>query len=483
MTRMPEILQPLSGAPQGEDICVDQLLEDGARALLAAAPSLPSQADLIQELNDAKQAQARGYYMPDEDERLRQRYHRYLAVRVSLWQMIKSLLPIVDGQINASHVQNLRAQGIAFCAAAMLVRTGTYLLDMARGRNVVWEKLDEAAPRFGIERKTFTALYKGLTSPKIIAKYHKSWRFFTRYDMDIYHAMSGPLFGPAGQLLKDEVPHLTPELFGWARRRLSFRAFNYRRRHKSAARKTLFSLFEVSGSAIAELKQPFIKPVGAPKRVSAQTYQKVLSFCQPGDVFVTRHDDALSNVFLPGFWPHAALYIGDNEQRRALDMPLIEGAKHYHAARAVFLESKKDGVLFRPIEDTLKLDAFIILRPKLTLPQRRLAINNAMSHAGKLYDFSFDFSSADRLACTELIYRSYHKTGPIVLNLEEVAGRKCLSAEGLMGQLLRADWFDIAASFGLEGDGWQEGAPARRAVLASFDNELKASLQGEPPKP
>lgn len=454
------------------DAHLDHLLKAAARALLAAAPGLPSEADLGEEIEDAKKAQARGYYTPDEDERIRQSYHRYLAVRVSLWEMIETLLPIVDGQIDASRTQHLRAHGLAFCAAAMLVRTGTYLLDMARGQDIVWKKLDEAEPRFGIERKTFTAIYKGLTSPKIVAKYHRSWRFFARYDMQIYQAMSGPIFEPAAQLLKDEVPLLNPSLFEWVRRRLSFRAFSYRRRHISAARKTLFALFEISGSAIAELKQPFIKPPGAPKRVTPAIRDKVLSFCQPGDVFITRHDDALSNVFLPGYWPHAALYIGNGQQRMTLQIPDIDGAKHYHATRAVFLESKKDGVLFRPIEDTLELDAFIILRPKLTQRELKTALSRAMSHAGKLYDFSFDFASADRLACTELIYRSYHRAGPVSLLLEDVAGRKCLSAEALMNQLIGGGWFDIVASFGVGADVWQTGLSAQKVVLASFEHTL-----------
>jgi len=54
----------------------------------------------------------------------------------------------------------------------------------------------------------------------------------------------------------------------------------------------------------------------------------------------------MSNLFLPGFWPHSALWLG--------------------AEDADILEAKKDGVLLRTIEDTLQVDAFIVLRPKLT---------------------------------------------------------------------------------------------------------------------
>lgn len=470
-------------------------IADAARALLAAAPSLPSQADMEAELADGIAAQSRGYYAPDEDERLRVSYHQYLAIRVSLWQTLQTLLPIVDGKHAVSDTDFERSYGIALCAASMLMRTGCFLLDIAKDRPVVWKKLDEAEPRFGIQRKSFTAIYKGLTAPKIIAKYHKSWRYYHRNSDDIHAALTqagqdSAVFARVSECLLGEVPIAQTGLWRWIPRRLSFRKFSYKRRHISAARKVLFTVFELSGSHIAELKQPFVKAAGAPKRVTDEVRARVLEIARPGDVFVTRHDDALSNVFLPGFWPHAALYVGSEAERAQINGPKIDPARHVNARACVFLESKKDGVLFRPIEDTLELDAFVILRPKLKDADIAQALNAAASHAGKLYDFSFDFSSADRLACTELIYRSYHKVGNIRFALDNMAGRQCLSAESLMIQMLGQDAFDVVAIYGLDygsspnlgpdlgkdlgQDEWLMGGSARKALLGSFEHNLTA---------
>src|SRR5690606_22773108 len=33
----------------------------------------------------------------------------------------------------------------------------------------------------------------------------------------------------------------------------------------------------------------------------------------PGDILIVRQDDFLSNAFLPGFWPHAILWLGPEE--------------------------------------------------------------------------------------------------------------------------------------------------------------------------
>jgi len=448
-----------------------RLISEAARTVLAAAPGLRE--DIAIELADAVAAERRGYYAPDEDERLREGFHRYLAVRVSLWDAVKTLLPFVDGKLNADEGDFLRSYGVALCASAMLWRTGNALLDMAQGRDVVWKKLDEAEPRYGIERKTFTYMYKGLTAPKILAKYRKSWRFYRRNAARIQDALeaAGPDsdFAKIAPLLQAEAEFARPTLVAWAGDRLHFRGFSLRRRHISAARKSLFAVFEASGSRIAELKQPFIKPSGAPKRVDDAVRAKVLEICEPGDVFVTRHDDALSNVFLPGFWPHAALFLGNAEQRAELGLPDIQTARHHHGDRIVFMESKKDGVLFRPVEDTLELDAFVILRPRLTDEAKREALTRAMTHVGKLYDFAFDFGSADRLACTELIYRSYHTAGGLHFKLDEIAGRKCLSAEDLLDQAIGSGGFDVFASFGIEGNDWDIGVTARDKLKASYE--------------
>ena len=100
------------------------------------------------------------------------------------------------------------------------------------------------------------------------------------------------------------------------------------------------------------------------------------------------------------------------------------------------LEAKKDGVLLREIEETLAVDAFTVLRPRLSEAQIKRALPKGLSHAGKLYDFVFDFATSDRLVCMEVIYRSYHGVGDIEFILSSMAGRNCLSAEGFLNQAI-----------------------------------------------
>ncbi len=203
---------------------------------------------------------------------------------------------------------------------------------------------------------------------------------------------------------------------------------------------------------MSEIKQPFVKAAGEGKRVDADILASMKPILRAGDVLITRHDDAMSNLFLPGYWPHAALYIGNADERGELGLRLpdsagiMEGGCH-------FLEAKKDGVFLRSINETLNVDAFMVLRPQLDRKFIVEALSRGLTHEGKLYDFMFDFRLSDRLACTEVVYRAYHGVGEagdsVCFELRRHSGRPCISAEDLIDQALGSGHFEKFADFGV----------------------------------
>ncbi|MEN8693963.1 MAG: YiiX/YebB-like N1pC/P60 family cysteine hydrolase [Akkermansiaceae bacterium] len=436
-------------------------ISDAWRVLQAAEPALPRENDLSQEIADAIAAQERGYYLPDEDERLREVYARYLAVRGTLWEMVLALKPHVYG--GPDEKEQRQVFGLSFCAAAMLVRCGSFIVNLAHARPVLWKKLDEAEPRYGLERKNFTRLYRSTSSLRWMWVYTEAIRYYESNREEIQEALISGGMASAAEWLSAEEPFFEKNRSSLIRRRLSYRLHSIVRRHTSGYKKVMFQIFRMGGSVIAELKQPFKKQV-LRKRVTSEVLAEVKRHLRAGDVIVTRHEDALSNLFLPGYWPHAAYYIGDAIERDHLGIEPTDA----NNGRISVLEAKKDGVLYRTLEETLAVDAFVVIRPRIKDAHLREALSRAMTHEGKLYDFVFDFRNADRLVCTEVIYRAYHGVGNFSFALSHRSGRHCLSAEDILNQGIGAALFEVVLCFGVEDEELRWGDSAQSRVLASL---------------
>lgn len=430
--------------------------------VVSASQAIPRRENLAELLGDVQAAELRGYFLPDEDERLRNEFRRYLRMRSVLLTCILELEPACDDQEDWPRC--IRAFAVAFTAACVLTRAAEFLVDVAGDRFLVWKKLDEAEPRYGLERGSFTQVYKSLSSPRQMWRFHEAILFWELHAEEVMSLREdgGPMLELL-DLLEEEIPFLRASKASYLKRRLKYQLFSFRRRQHSGYRKVMFHFFRMSGSVIAETKQPILAMRKSGKRVTPRVLAKAWSILRPGDILVTRHDEAMSNLFLPGFWPHAAFYIGSAEQRMQLG---INGSV---PDDVTIVEAKKDGVKFRSLSETLAVDAFVILRPTLPEEKVKQAIRAAMSHVGKRYDFLFDFRQADRLACTAVVYRSYQSGAGVDFSLEEKAGRLCLSAEGLMNQAIGMGLFEPVALYGVKGIKIHQGEEARRGLAQSYE--------------
>lgn len=72
-------------------------------------------------------------------------------------------------------------------------------------------------------------------------------------------------------------------------------------------------------------------------------------------------------------------------------------------------------------------DSAAVLRPSgLSKTQIKDAISRAFRHLGKPYDFQFDFDSADKLVCSELVFRAFSGMPELEFPLVDVMGRRTL---------------------------------------------------------
>jgi hypothetical protein len=202
--------------------------------------------------------------------------------------------------------------------------------------------------------------------------------------------------------------------------------------------------------------------------ITAEQIDELIPKLQPGDILLSRKNWYLSNVGLPGFWPHAILYIGSAAEFEAyFDDPQVRGWVEQVAANKrslpEYLQSRwparwleycggRQGTEFRVIEaisEGVVLnslphacgDYLVALRPRLDKLAQAQAIVEAFGQLGKPYDYEFDFATDHALVCTELVWRSYRSAaGKAGLNLplRDVMGRRTLPAN------------DIAAVFAAE---------------------------------
>lgn len=169
----------------------------------------------------------------------------------------------------------------------------------------------------------------------------------------------------------------------------------------------------------------------------------------PGDILLERREWHATNVGIPGFWSHTALYIGtlkdmnnyfknipelkgktfeqfiSNNYVNAYKKLLKKDENNYEYA---VIESKRPGVILTSLECTTNADSLAILRVKNTNRSDHFKIvTQALDYLGKPYDFDFNFVTDNALVCSELVYKAYMDIAQINLKLQKINGRTIIS--------------------------------------------------------
>jgi len=151
---------------------------------------------------------------------------------------------------------------------------------------------------------------------------------------------------------------------------------------------------------------------------------------QPGDILLEKTPFRLTDQFIPGYWGHAAIWVGNEEDLRRLDLWEHQAIKPWQqeimGGHSV-IQALRSGVELDSLGQFMNIDDMAVLRDKtITRTQLRKVIINAFRQLGKSYDFNFDISSSDRIVCSELVYISYlHINWPT----EKTLGRYTISPD------------------------------------------------------
>lgn len=392
-------------------------LDDAADTLVLEAPDDSILAKIT----------ARGYLRPIEVERIDEWFARYLTVRTSLRETIDEALSVSGKRLpdDGSYTEWCLFV-LAYAAACQLVRLDRLMLYRIAAGTQMQRKLNEPVLEHRIPRKCYTRIHAEFVDRRNALLIHDAIRHVKRYRLRLLTLLGDPVVGAIVTSLPTREGWLDTSRRRYVRRLLDYTSHAWRRRGVVALSNALTGLMEGAGRGASTIGGHSVKRVGKVER------ERLDALLRPGDVLVTRHDQVLTNLFLPGFWPHVALYVGSPTERDARGIVVDDERRKRWTGACVVLEALKDGARFRPLSETLAVDHVLVLRPKLDDKDIEHGIARACRHEGKPYNFDFDFFNADRVVCTEVVYRGFDGIGGLQFPMTMRGGRPTLSAEDIV---------------------------------------------------
>jgi hypothetical protein len=198
--------------------------------------------------------------------------------------------------------------------------------------------------------------------------------------------------------------------------------------------------------------------------ITQEQAQEAAKLSNPGDIIIERRNWYLSNIGLPGFWPHAALWLGSYHELKAFfdDDPTVTRAYQKPFSQALqekfpqawlsyttpdehgdhkrIIEAIGEGVVFTSAEHSLCCDYATAMRPMLSTLEIAKAIEHAFGYAGRQYDFDFDIHSDRSIFCSELVYKAYEPRSlykGIRFDLVQLLGKTTLPPNEIIAQFDR----------------------------------------------
>lgn len=408
-------------------------LESGARTVAQVAVFFGELKVRAKELESRITPQERGYFRAAEEEESR-------ALLVSYWQARNALFELItnyrtDVALDDEH--RLQAFLVAFAAALVLVDAARFLRELVERRPIVRDKFNEPAAQFGVPAGVYDGIQRSLLSARHGWHLYYAWQYFQDQEPMLREHATDPLLAPLLPVIDDLRHRLDVSITQFATARLRTRTKQLAEHLTEAlVGRALYGLQKLAGGLMAEKYLRY----GHRPALPAEIVAAMQSLLHPGDVIIVRKEYALTNYFLPGYWPHAALYLGRTDELQRLGLHEREEVRprwlkllqQSTDLPQKVLESMRDGVNIRSLSSPLASDSVVVLRPRLDPALLPEALVRALSHEGKPYDFDFDFRRADRLVCTGVVYRAYDGLGGMEIPLVRRAGRPTLSGSDLI---------------------------------------------------
>ena len=222
---------------------------------------------------------------------------------------------------------------------------------------------------------------------------------------------------------------------------------------------------EIGNTSLNELSKFFGNTTGLVATRKGKMYndpvvrKEILKELQPLDILLEKTPFRLTDKFIPGYFGHAAIWLGNGAELESLGIWDHEIIKKYQSDVApngdmksthgkVIVEALRDGVKLSSLDDFLNVDDFVILRPVFSKDegneQKKESVLIALRQLGKEYDFNFDINTTEKIVCSELAYICYPH---IDWATEKVVGRHTISPDNIATLVWDSDQIELVSFY------------------------------------
>jgi len=368
------------------------------------------------------------------------------------WQVFEPILAVDElksryaGWYGIDYIEypklHARSFALSFTALCAEADAGLRLLAALEGKPLLPVLFDEAMPEQGLPAHTFSGLRKQLARVRDLLLIPVGNRWYERWiapelRADQASAELTQLLEPLRQSVQRRV--LTPTTRGVSNELDLLQSAIFQR------------WFPVQRDFATWAGDTRVAPQDR-RLISDAQLGDFKAKLEPGDIILERRNWYLSNIGLPGFWPHAALFVGtqaavisalaaEPDVKQALGDLSQRFSQRYPKAWASLaerdegghercvIEAVSEGVSTASLEHSCAADYVAALRPRVSPLVRARAIERALAYWGRPYDFNFDFATDDEVVCSELVMKAYESSADLRgLNVPyvELLGRRAV---------------------------------------------------------
>ncbi len=245
----------------------------------------------------------RGFFRASEAEEVEALLVTYWQARAAALDLIRDLRrhqPAVEPERSIYFL-------LGYSTALCLVDAACILRDETHSRPVVRRKLNQPIPNCGIPGGAYDTIQRSLMSTRHAWPLYHAREYFQRHQDELARVAREQQVEDLLAAIVRLSPCVDISMTRFARYSLRTRGDQWVRGiGRSLFGRAVYGLQKFASELMADVS---VQPAHVPT-IPAEIQRELAAHIQPGDVLVVRKEFAVTNYFLPGYWPHAALLSG-----------------------------------------------------------------------------------------------------------------------------------------------------------------------------